>query len=68
MLSITELRKKMASARRNSAVIRKQENLVKSVRVKKCVSNVKAGKTHPIQGLQGKVGPSNNLNPIPYVL
>ena len=68
MLSITELRKKMASARRNSAVTRKQENPVKSLRVKKCVSNIKAGKTHPIQGLQGKVSPSNNLSPIPYVL
>jgi len=77
MLSITELRKKMASgrrnkkmasARRNSAVTRKQENPAKSLRVKKCVSDIKAGKTHPIQGLQGKVGPSNNLSPIPYVL
>ncbi|CAD6253518.1 unnamed protein product [Miscanthus lutarioriparius] len=64
MLSITELRKKMASAprnkkmasaRRNSAVTRKQENPAKSLRVKKCVSDIKAGKMHPIQGLQGKV-------------
>lgn len=68
MLSIAELRKKMSSARRNSAVQCTQENIVKSLRVKKCVSNIKAGKTHPIQELQEKVSPSNNLSPIHDVL
>jgi hypothetical protein len=68
MLCIAELRKKTASVRRNSAVRHTEEQLVKSLGVKKCISNSKEGKTSPIQELQGKVGPSNNLSPIYYVL
>ncbi|KAG2564731.1 hypothetical protein PVAP13_7NG052089 [Panicum virgatum] len=49
MLPIAELRKKMASARRNTP------------KVKKGISKRKVGKPHPIQELQGKNGASDNL-------
>ncbi|KAG0530225.1 hypothetical protein BDA96_05G167300 [Sorghum bicolor] len=67
-LSITELRKKMALARRNSAVNRKQENLVKSLRLKKCISSIKAVKTHPIEELQGKIQLKGNMNLSPDIV
>jgi hypothetical protein len=68
MLPIAELRKKMASARRNCAVQHTEEQHVKSLRVKKCISNSKDKKTRPIQELMGEVGSSNSLSPIHYVL
>lgn len=61
MLSIAELRKKMYSARKSTAI-------VKSLRVKKGISKIKEGKTHHLQECQGKVGPSNNVSPVHYAL
>ncbi|KAL5678600.1 hypothetical protein ACJX0J_014731, partial [Zea mays] len=62
MLCIAELRKKTASVRRNSAVRHTEEQLVKSLGVKKCISNSKEGKTSPIQELQGKLKGNNNFS------
>ncbi|XP_062183374.1 uncharacterized protein LOC133887434 isoform X2 [Phragmites australis] len=62
MLSIAELRKKMASARINSASQPTQKKLlsVKTLKVKKDISKSKRSKTHPIQELQGKNDASDN--------
>ena len=71
MLSIAELRKKMASARRNSSVQPTQKKVlaVKSLKVvKKGISKSKGGKTHPIQELQGKNDASDNVSSLHYVL
>ncbi|WVZ51245.1 hypothetical protein U9M48_002405 [Paspalum notatum var. saurae] len=58
MLPIAELRKKMASTRRNSAV---QQTKKRMLSAKKGISKSKLGKTHPIQELQGKYSVSDNL-------
>ncbi|RLM70033.1 uncharacterized protein C2845_PM17G11430 [Panicum miliaceum] len=62
MLSIAELRKKMASARRNSSAhpTKKKVLAVKSLKVKKGISKSKGCKTHPIQELQGRNDASDN--------
>ncbi|XP_008679660.1 DUF724 domain-containing protein 6 isoform X2 [Zea mays] len=62
MLPIAELRKKMASARRNCAVQHTEEQHVKSLRVKKCISNSKDKKTRPIQELMGEIQLKGNKN------
>jgi hypothetical protein len=63
---IAELRKKMVSARKNSAVQQTQERLlsVKAHKVKKDVSNSKGGEAHPIQELQEKHDAYDNVSPL----
>ncbi|RLM58957.1 uncharacterized protein C2845_PM18G09260 [Panicum miliaceum] len=63
MLSIAELRKNMASARRNSSAhpTKKKVLAVKSLKVKKGISKSKGCKTHPIQELQGRNDTSDNI-------
>ncbi|OEL27018.1 hypothetical protein BAE44_0011963 [Dichanthelium oligosanthes] len=62
MLSIAELRKKVASSRRN-AVQKTQKKVisVKALKVKKGISKSKGGKTHPIQELQRENDASDNV-------
>uniref|UniRef100_A0A0A8YEJ7 Uncharacterized protein n=1 Tax=Arundo donax TaxID=35708 RepID=A0A0A8YEJ7_ARUDO len=63
MLSIAELRKKMASARRNSAGQQTQKKVVsvKLLKAKKDVSKSKGGKIHPVQELKGKSDTTDNV-------
>ncbi|XP_062198093.1 DUF724 domain-containing protein 6-like isoform X2 [Phragmites australis] len=63
MLSIAELRKKMASARRNNSAQRTRERLlsVKALKVKKDVSKSKGGETHAMQEHQGKNVACDNI-------
>ncbi|RCV38544.1 hypothetical protein SETIT_8G151100v2 [Setaria italica] len=63
MLSIAELRKNMASARRSSSVqqIQKKVLSVKTLKVKKGISKSKGTKTHPILELEGKNDASDNI-------
>ncbi|KAJ1277213.1 hypothetical protein BS78_05G277900 [Paspalum vaginatum] len=58
MLPIAELRKKMASARRNSAVQQTQKKLLSA---KKGISKSKVCKRDPVRELQGMDGASDNL-------
>jgi hypothetical protein len=69
MLSIAELRKNMASARRNSSahLTKKKVLAVKSLKVKKGISKSKECKTHPIQELQGRNDTSDNVSSLHYV-
>ncbi|CAN6372393.1 unnamed protein product [Urochloa humidicola] len=63
MLSISELRKKLALARRNSSGQRilKKVLTARKLNVKKGISKNKGGKTHPIQELQGKYDAPDNI-------
>ncbi|KAL5648099.1 hypothetical protein ACJX0J_042454, partial [Zea mays] len=62
IVSTAGIRKKIASSRRNHAVQHTEGQLFKSLGVKKCISNSKDGKTHPIQELQGNIQWKENNN------